>query len=280
MGYTFEDYDRATRMTARFIRDATREQVLAQANLALAADQQLTQGTVLERLFSNVPEANEHNHTAYSAYNGDALEPPAYLGKSFGTPHNHYMVSNSATIDSGDLEATAKAVTEHGFGVEPGSQLVAIVNPEQMDVISTFRAGQENATGIVAKHDFIPSAGAPPYFTPQEIVGQIAPETFNGLKVQGSYGPLWLVSSDFVPEDYISVFATYGANHPNNAIGFREHPNAVYQGLRSIPGVRPGYPLIESFFSRAFGVGFRRRGQAAVMQIKASGSYEVPDIAK
>jgi hypothetical protein len=63
-------------------------------------------------------------------------------------------------------------------------------------------------------------------------------------------------------------------------IGVRQHVNAAYQGLRQIAGKVPAYPLQDSFFSRGFGVGVRHRGAAAVMQIKASGSYTGPEIAK
>lgn len=276
LGYTFEDYDRATRMTERFIRDATQEQILAQANLALAADNQLTQGLILNRLFNNGAELSPEGLTAYSAYNGDTMTVPPYLGKAFAANHNHYVVSGNTVIDSGDVETLAKTVREHGFGSD-GSQLILLVNPEQLETISSWKAGQETATAIYAHYDFIPSQGAPAYLQPDNIVGTVAPGEYAGLKVSGSYGDLWVISSDFVPEDYFAIVATYGENDTRNAIGFRVHPKPVYQGLRIIEGGRI-YPLIESTYSRACGVGFRRRGQAAVMQIKAAGSYEAPEI--
>ncbi|BBX90938.1 hypothetical protein H5U98_06795 [Mycolicibacterium boenickei] len=280
LGYTFRDYDKATRFTWKFLRDSTAEQIRAVANYALAADQKLVQGTILERLFSPTAELNEWNHTCYGLYNGDSIVPPAYLGKTFTAPHTHYATSGAATIDSGDLETCAKNVTEHGYNADSGAQLLAFVNPAQGEVISTFRAGKETATDIVAKHDYIPSAGAPAYLQPENLVGQVAPEKFNGLKVSGSYGPLWIIESDFVPEGYFSVAATYGPNHPNNVIGVRQHVNAAYQGLRQIQGKVPGYPLQDSFFSRGFGVGVRHRGAASVMQISANANYTAPVIAK
>lgn len=82
-----------------------------------------------------------------------------------------------------------------------------------------------------------------------------------------------------VPEDYIAVVSTYGPNRPANCIAFRQHVQAAYQGLRLIQG-NGQYPLQDAFFARGFGVGVRRRGQAAVMQIKASGDYDTPEIAK
>lgn len=278
MGYTFKDWDKASRWTWRYLRDSTAEQVRAVANYALEADNKLTTGTILQRLFDPAQTSNEWGHTVYGLYNADSMTPPAYLGKEFVAPHQHYLVSGADVIDSGDLETAIRQVTEHGYGTEPNSKLLALMNPAQAEVVASFKAGVQNAPDIIAKHDYIPSAGAPAYFSPDEIVGQVAPESYNGLKVQGSYGSCWVIQSDFIPEDYFAVVATYGANSSDNAIGFREHPQRQYQGLRTIPGLVPGYPINGAFFQRSFGVGVRRRGQAAVTQIKATGTYDVPVI--
>ncbi|MCV7343794.1 hypothetical protein [Mycolicibacterium rhodesiae] len=277
MGYQFRDFDLAMRYSRFFLRDATAEQVRAVLNYALEADNRLTSGTILQRLFDPTQGENDWGHVVYGLYNGDTMTPPPYLGRSFATPHQHYLVSGSATIDSGDLEQAAKLVTEHGYGTTPNSRLLALMNPAQAEVVSTFKAGEESASGIVAKYDYIPSAGAPAYLQPDNIVGQVAPESFSGLKVQGSYGDVWVIQSDFIPEDYFAVVATYGPNSPDNVIGFRQHVSPVYQGLRIIPG-NTDYPLQDSFLSRAFGVGTRRRGQAAVVQVKSSGAYDIPVI--
>jgi len=279
MGYTFEDYDKASRWTWKYLRDSTAEQVRAVANLALEADNRLTTGTILQRLFTPTLGENEWGHPVYGLFNGDAMTPPAYLGKEFATAHNHYLVSENAAIDPGDLDHAIRNVTEHGYGTEPNSRLLALMNPEQAEVVSQFKAGEET-NGVAAKHDYIPSAGAPAYLQPENIVGQVAPESFNGLKVQGSYGPVWVIQSDFIPEDYFAVVATYGANSQDNAIGFREHVQTQYRGFRTVPGPVPAYPLQQAIFTRAFGVGVRRRGQACVTQIKASGSYDIPVIPK
>lgn len=245
----------------------------------MEADNKLTTGTILQRLFTSTQGENEWGHPVFGLYNGDTMIPPAYLGREFTTAHQHYLVSESDTLDSGDLDTAIRKVIEHGYGLEPNARLLALMNPAQAEVVSTFKAGVQNAPGVIAKHDYIPSAGAPAYFSPDEIVGQVAPESFNGLKVQGSYGPVWVIQSDFIPTGYFAVAATYGANSSDNVIGFREHPQRQYQGLRSIPGIGP-YPLQDAYFQRSFGVGVRRRGQACVTQIKASGSYVAPVIPK
>lgn len=158
------------------------------------------------------------------------MVPPAYLGKGFATGHQHYLVSGSDTIDSGDLETAVRQVTEHGYGTEPNSRLLALMNPAQAEVVSQWKAGEQNATGIIAKHDYIPSAGAPAYLQPENIVGQVRRSPTTASKFKGAT-EVFVIQSDFIPEDYFAVVATYGANSPNNAIGFREHPQRQYQGI-------------------------------------------------
>jgi len=280
LGYDFEDYDFRTAFTWKFLRSATAQQILAQANFALESDQKLVQGTVLNRIFDNTATENEWSAVVYPLFNADNIAPAPYLGKTFSAPHNHYLVSQGALIDSGDLETTAKAVREHGYSAAPNSQLIGFVNPEELDIISSFKAGVENNNGAVARHDWIPSAGAPAYLQPENIMGQIAPATFNGLKVAGSYGDVFYIASDFIPEGYLLIAATDGPNSQNNVCGIRIHPQPQYQNLRQIPGLVNAYPLQDSFFQRSFGTGIRHRGAAAVMQIKATGSYVAPEIAR
>lgn len=278
LGYTFNDYDAASRFTWKALRAMTTEQVRASFNQALEMDNRNVNGHILLRLFSPETVENEFGTSVYGLWNGDTLKPPTYLGKSFAVNHTHYLVSGAATVDSGDLDTLIKHVQEHGYGVNDG-QLVLLCNPAEADVISTFRVGTESATGIYPAHDFIPSEGSPAFFAPNEIVGKRAPEKFNRLRVSGSYGPLYVIPDELVPAGYLAVAATYGENSPLNAIAVREHENPRYRGFRTIPGTTPGYPLLDTFFTRSFGTGVRRRGQAAVMQVKANGSYEVPEIA-
>jgi hypothetical protein len=279
MAYDFRDFDAASRWSWKFLRDSSAEQVRAVANYALEADNRLTTGTILQRLFDPTKGENSFGATVYSWYDGDAMQPSAYLGKEFAPGHQHFLVSESAIVDSGDLEIAVRKVTEHGYGTDANSRLLVLMNPAQAEMVSQFKAGVANgANGVIAKHDYIPSAGAPAYFSQSEIVGQVAPESFNGLKVQGSYGDTFIIQSDFIPEDYFAVVATYGPNSQDNAIGFREHVQPQYRGLRTIPGQTPGYPISSAYFQRSFGVGVRRRGQACVTQIKGAGEYEIPEI--
>jgi hypothetical protein len=244
LGNTLEDYDKAGRFTWKFLRDSTAEQVRAVTNFALAADNKLTNGLIMNRLFDPTPDSNEFNHTCYGLWNGaDGMIPPPYLGKTFTRDHSHYIVSGSDTIDSGDLDLAISQVQEHGFGIDPPSQLIAFMNPVEADEIQGYKAGVQNDNSAIAKHDFIPSQGAPAYLQPDNIVGKIAPAQYNGLRIDGSYGPLWIVRSQYIPQGYIATVATEGPNSPNNAVSVRQHTNAAYRGLRTIPGPNPAYPI-------------------------------------
>jgi hypothetical protein len=124
-----------------------------------------------------------------------------------------------------------------------------------------------------------PARNSAPFLTPAgELVGEQVPSDYNGVKVEGSYGPALLVQSDYIPPQYVLVAASYGVNSPLNVVGFREHPNTAYQGLRLIPGHWQNYPIIESFAARGCGVGVRHRGAAVAIKV-GTGSYTPPTIA-
>jgi hypothetical protein len=99
-----------------------------------------------------------------------------------------------------------------------------------------------------------------------------------GLKVTGSYGNCLVIASYFIPAGWAAIVASGGPNSTDNPVGVREHDVAAYQGLRHIAGNQIGYPLLDSFFARAIGVGVRHRGAALAMQITTNASYTAPVI--
>ena len=118
----------------------------------------------------------------------------------------------------------------------------------------------------------------PAWISAEQVHGPIPDADYNGLQVWGSYASALLIQSPFVPKGYVAVVASGGPDSDNNPVGFRQHSNTAYQGLRHIAGHWQGYPLQDSFFSRGFGVGVRHRGAAVVCQITTSGTYTSPTI--
>ncbi|WP_081182998.1 MULTISPECIES: hypothetical protein [Prescottella] len=277
LGYDFDDYDMASRMTWKFLRSASAEQVRDAINRAFSADNRLVTGTLLRRLFDPTEGLNEHGHRVFGLWNGtDGHTPPPHAGLEFPSTNSHYLASGNAVVDPGDLLDAIDQVRVKGFGTSASTQLIVLCNPAEAEEISTFRAGQESS-GITSKFDFIPSASAPAYLTTESVIGQIAPGEFGGLEVLGNYGPALIVPSYFIPQGYLAVVATGGPNSSLNPVAFRQHENPAYQGLRMIPGRDQRYPLQDSFFQRSFGCGVRYRSAACVVQVTTGSVYTPPN---
>lgn len=284
LGYTFKDYDIASRFTWKFLRDAREEQVRSVATRIIDADNKLVNTTILDRLFNPTELLSPEKHRVFGLWNGtDGMTPPPHAGLTFPSTDSHYLASGSALVDSADVEDLIAKVKSKGYGPQAGTQLLILANPAEGEQIQSFKKGQESrprfgeeVSAPVAKYDFIPSESAPAYLTDENVVGQIAPAQFGALPVAGSYGHAWLIESYFIPAGYVAVVASGGPNSERNPVALRQHANSAYQGLRMIPGPVPAYPLQDTKFQRSFGTGVRHRGAAAVMQITPGFSYTAP----
>ena len=282
VGYDLKDYDLASRMSYRFLRSATAEQVRAAVTRMIEADRHTIQSRVLHQLFSPTTRRNEFGTTVYPAYNGSGTAdnlPPSVRGRTFTASHSHFVPTGSVDLDSEDVELLCKHVQEHGYGRGGRSgRMVLMFNPDDIEAsaMTSWRAGVESDNGKLARFDFIVSPTAAPYLTNETVVGEKPPAEWEGIPIIGSYGASFVCSSEVVPAGYFAAVATHGANQPGNAVAFREHEKPEYRGLQFMPGgdVR-AYPLSESFSVRTFGTGLRRRGAVAVAQLTA-GSYTAP----
>lgn len=274
LGYDFKWYDLAVRYTWKYLAEATAAQVESLANMALEADNRLVFGKVLKAIFNSAARTADirgQSVSVYPFYSNDGTVPPDYKTNTFSSSHNHYVVSGGATVDSGDLDAMEAHLVEHGYGKQAGATLILLANRAQMAVIRNLRV----ATG--AAYDFIPSANLPAFLLPgQGVQGGLPPTSYGGLDVSGSYGPWIVIEEDYIPSGYLLGFATGGDQQATNPVGIREHQNSGLRGLRLVKGRTPDYPLIDSFYNRGFGTGVRHRGAGVVMQIKASGTYDIP----
>ena len=274
MGYPLEWFDSASRFTNKFLRDASAEQVRLQFEDKVEADNRL--------LFRKTMEALTDRAATISIYGlWDGLsdsKPPTYAGKEFAAGHNHYMVSGAATVDGGDLKALIDTIQEHGYGLPESSERIVIMvrkGTANAEAIRGFR--RDPLDPATNPFDFIPAQGAPAYLTDETIVGDVPASSFAGVPIFGSYGDALLFESYHVPDGYLIAVASAGAGNSRNPLAFREHQNAGQRGLRLLnPNDATRYPLVNAYYGRGFGVGVRHRSAAAVMQIKASGSYVNP----
>lgn len=281
LGYDFRDYDKASRYTWKFIRDADARQVAALHEAYLTADNRLVFRKVMEAIFDNrnrTADIRNQNYTVYSLYNADGTVPPDYLGNTFDGTHNHYLVTGATLVDSNDIEGMYDHIAEHGFSIENGTTFVLMANKAQIKEIRKFRMGVANNNGAVASYDFIPAPTEPALIVPnaEGLLGSRPPSTWNGLRVTGSYGDILIVEETYIPAGYMMMFGTGGAGNLQNLVGLREHVNPAYRGLRLMPGNQANYPLVESIYARGFGTGIRQRAGAVIAQLKASGTYDIP----
>lgn len=278
MGYDFRWYDLAVRYTWQFLSESGAAQVDTLNNMALEADNRLVFSRIMKAIFNNVTRAADirnQNINVYPFYNGDSIVPPAFKNYVHSANHNHYLVSGAAVIDSGDFDEMELHLKHHGHGGQNGGTQLALVNAAQMPAIRALRV----ATG--AAYDFIPAQGGPPFLLPVNyggIQGGQPPSTYQGLDVAGRYGRWLVIEEDYIPAGYVLATSTGGEVAASNPVGIREHQNTGLRGLRLLKGHDQAYPLIDSFYNRGFGTGIRHRGAGVVLQIKASGTYDIPEI--
>lgn len=93
LGYMFQDFDIATRLTRLFLRGADVRQVRAIMDNMLTGDTTLTTGEILNAIFGKTRRKNSEGFTVYDLYDGVAPGPPPYLGRQFPTEETHYVTS-------------------------------------------------------------------------------------------------------------------------------------------------------------------------------------------
>ncbi|MBK8246288.1 MAG: hypothetical protein IPK85_02595 [Gemmatimonadetes bacterium] len=289
LAYDFHDYDLATRYTWKYLRDADARQVEALHQQALGADNRLIFKKVMEALFvddNRDADINTQNYTVFSLYNGkDGAVPPKYKDITFDNTHSHYMTSGNVVVDSDDLEDLYENVAHHGYGIEQGTTFILLCNRDEIKEIRKWRAGQENGNDgsnnptATATFDFIPAEGQPATIVPNEqgLLGSRPGSSWNGLPVIGSYAGILIVEEAYIPSGYMVLLGSGGEGDLQNPVGLREHANPAYRGLRLLPGNQQRYPLIDSYYARAFGTGIRQRGGAAIMMIGGNGTSSTYD---
>lgn len=280
--YDFDFYDVAARFTFKFLADATAAQVDAVQAQILEADNRLQFKLIMTRLFNNLNTTTLINALPYQAkplYNADSEYIPPYKTNTFNAAtHTHYVTSGNAGVDSGDFEAIAGLMEEHGYNRQNGYQIVIMINPSLVTPqMRAWRAGVVNQNSAVASYDFVPPVGINIILpSTVQLFGSQPAQTWNGFDVVGQYGPYLVVQDGNIPTGYIFAFATQGGGSNFNLVGIRQHANPALQGLIIKGGDRNDYPLINSTYIHGLGTGIRFRGLGAVMQVTASGSYTIP----
>jgi hypothetical protein len=281
LAYAYQDYDLKLGYTWKFLRDAPSQQIEAIHTKAIQADQALVFRKTMSALMDNRSRQTIINAMTFNVYplaNADGWIPPAYKGVTFDGTHNHYFTSGAALIDSDDFEVAVNHLTEHGYGWDTGTQIVAFANRAEVNQIRKWRFGQTNNNTKVANYDFVPALGQPALLVPnaEGLLGGQAPSTWNGLRVSGAYMDVMVIEEPLMPPGYVLFLSTGGVNTDENIVGVREHASPSWRGLKLMPGNQQRYPLIDGYYVHGFGTGIRRRTGAVVLQVTANASYTIP----
>jgi hypothetical protein len=293
--YPFAWYDMRQGYTWRYLMKATQQQTDSVLNMAMEAENNLVFQQVMKSLFNNANRSTMIDgfptpFTVVALYNGDGSYIPPYKGQTFSGSHTHYLGTGANTgqiaFDPDDVLTAARLVEEHGFTKSQGYNIIIFMNPADaaagpMKYVrnQAFVSGGAGAN-VVSLYDFIPTQATnmtlmlPPGYT---LVGGLAPNSFAGLDVAGSWGPYLIVQDNQIPAGYMVAAATAGNSTNLNIVGIREDENPALRGLVLKPGNNNAYPLIDSYFIRGIGAGIRQRGAAAIMKLDPSNAgYTVP----
>jgi hypothetical protein len=292
--YPFDWYDLRQGYTWRFLNKATTAQLDSVLNVAMEAENALVFDQTMKSLFNNVNRTATVDgivtpFTVVALYNADSSYIPPYKGQTFPGSHNHYLSSGTnagqVNFDPQDFLDTANTIEHHGFTKANGYNIIFLMNPaDAATSVAKYVRNQVfvsgGATTVTSLYDFIPTSATnqtlllPPGFT---LAGGLAPTSFGGLDVTGSWGPYLIVQDYQIPAGYMVAVASAGNSSNLNIIGIREDENPALQGLIIKPGNNNAYPLIDSNFIRGIGAGVRQRGAASIMKLDASGgAYTVP----
>lgn len=281
IAYDFREYDARSAFTWKFLRRAPASIVSQEVEMRIAAYRRRVFMDAMRAMFRKTNKAatiNGSAYTVYRFYNADGTVPPEYAGTTFDGTHDHYRVNGNAAFRAVDLDNVLDDFDSHGYRTVNGYTVVFLLNRQEANAARAFRTAANGGTGVNAgRYDFIPAPGQPGQImtVTQQMVGQTTPpSTWNGLTVIGSYGNALLVQEDLIPAGYVAGLASGGPLLPSNPLGFYQEPG--YEGLRFLPGPNPSYPIQESNWWAGFGYGVRHRGAGMIVQIKASGSYDVP----
>jgi hypothetical protein len=292
--YPFDWYDMRQGYTWRFLAKATQRQIDMVMQQAIEAENALVFEQVTKSLFNNANRTSTIDgiatpFTVVALYNADGTVPPPYKGLTFAGSHTHFLSTGAnagqVAFDPQDLLDIAGTIEHHGFTRAQGYNIIFLMNPAdaQASVVKYVRNQafvSGGASTVVSLYDFIPATGSnmslllPPGY---QLVGGLAPNSFAGLEVVGTWGPYLFIQDYSIPQGYVVGAATAGQSVDLNIIGIREDEDPNLQGLILKPGNNNNYPLIDSHFIRGIGAGVRQRGAAAIMKLDASGgAYTVP----
>lgn len=140
LGYPLRWRDYALRSTWKYLVDASAEQIRADQDAGLEADNRQCFNAVMASGFDPTPRLNENGVAVVGFWNGDGVVPPAFGGQEFTGAETHYVTTGSTSLDNEDLAVLIRKPLGKGYGADGRGRLLVFAHPDQMPAIRRFRA--------------------------------------------------------------------------------------------------------------------------------------------
>jgi len=178
--------------------------------------------------------------------------PPPYEQNVFVAGHTHYYGSNTATITQAVISAARKHIVEHGNG----GRLVGFINS----------ADEEDLVNLMS-----PTSATVKVANP--ITDKFAIDGY----ISRMFGDDW-IRTEVIPAGYM-IISEVAPSDAAKVCRFIVPTNPSFRGLKIIPGARPDYPLIGSYYLEFCGAKIWDRGAGVAIQIvDGSTTYTDPDL--
>lgn len=258
-----EDFDLGLGFTRKYLALASSGDVTDQVNAAITADKKLLTQSILQQLFriENLGALSQYK----AFWNADASVPPDQTTTGqFDGNHTHYLTS--VAWDAAAAAAMQDKLTEHGL-VDPGVGEIWI------------NEAQEAATRAMATFYPVPTPPAlslvqhsNPALLPDVVTAIVNPAQYIGVVDR-----MRIRVFNQVPSGYVFAYdaAPSGLGKP---LIMREYPVPQLRGLQLFnENPDSSFPLINSFFLRAFGITALDRNNGVCLKVTA-GAYTTPAI--
>jgi hypothetical protein len=251
------DFSLGIGFTRKYLALASSTQIALQVDEATRADQELIIRSVLQQLFRF---ANSGSGGIYKVFwNNDGDVPPRYSNTTFVGTHTHYLTT--VVLDLAAVQAMRLKLVEHGLD----SFRELWINPAQEAAVRAI-------VGFVAvqNKDQLLFTNSNPFNATNQQIALVDPTQFIGV-LEGFRIRVY----PWVPSGYAFAYdaAPAGLGKP---LAWREYPVASLRGLQLFnEDPNATFPLVNSFFFRAFGLSALDRSNGVCLKVTA-GAYDTP----
>lgn len=266
VAYPLEDFGAQVTATDVAMAYMTPAEYQRHIDTVLVQDTNTMRHEVLRALFNNgartFVDERWGSLTVQPLANGDSVTYPPALGSENDATDDHYLVSGYAAADvsatNNPIPTLVEELEEHFGEVAGNSNVVVFINPAQaakLQALAGFDAIEDRYIRSGANTD-VPT-GLPG--VPGKVIGR-------------AHGA-WISQWRWVPANYL-MGIHLDAPPP---LKMRVDPagTGLGRGLQLVARDQQ-YPLESAHFRHRFGVGVSNRLNGVVMQLKASGTYDVP----